>query len=104
MQIHNATTATAAVLLLWGSAQAANQEFKPPVRVLAGEAFLGEERLYPSPVVHDVDGDGRLDLLVGDLWGRITVALGQPGDGTPTYGAENPLLAADGEELKFNNW
>ena len=74
--------------------------FAAPVRLVAGGAGLGEGRLYPSPVAHDVDGDDRLDLVVGDLRGRVTVAL-RTADG---YAAEQPLRAADGTEIDFHNW
>ena len=85
-------------------AQAPAAPFAPPVRVRAGDALLGEGRLYPSPVFHDVNGDGLLDIVVGDLPGRLTVALRLPGEGPPAYGAEKPLKGADGNDLKFHNW
>jgi len=77
--------------------------FAPPVRLMAGEAFLGEERLFPSPVFHDVNGDGLLDVVVGDLWGRLTVAL-RKGSDPRAYEAETELKAADGKRLDFHNW
>ena len=49
--------------------------FAPPVKLMAGTKGLGENRLFPSPVLHDMDGDGLADLVVGDLRGRLTVAL-----------------------------
>lgn len=78
--------------------------FRSPVRLEAGAALLGQDRLYPSPVAHDVDGDGRLDLVVGDLRGRITVALRGSGDAPACYTAETPLLDAEGKEIDFHNW
>ena len=77
--------------------------FAPPVRLKAGDRLLGEKRLYPSPVYHDVNGDGLADIVVGDLMGRITVALRQPGM-PPTYGAETKLKDVDGKEIDFHNW
>jgi hypothetical protein len=85
-------------------AQAPAPQFAAPVRMKAGDRLLGENRLYPSPVRHDVDGDGLHDIVVGDLAGRLTVALRKPGDGAPVYVAERPLKAADGQDLKFHNW
>ena len=57
-----------------------------------------------SPQFVDFDADGLADVVVGDLFGRITVATRVAGDGPPEWGAEVPLEAADGEELKFHNW
>ena len=78
--------------------------FAAPVRVMAGSKLMGIGRLYPSPVLRDMDGDGLADVVVGDLFGRITVATRIAGDGTPAWGADVPLEAADGEDLKFSNW
>lgn len=78
--------------------------FAAPVRLGAGKKLLGEGRLYPSPVFHDVNGDGLLDVVVGDLRGRITYALREAGDGVPRFGAEQKWLGSDGKELDFHNW
>jgi hypothetical protein len=82
---------------------AQSPKFAAPVRITAGDAFLGGKRLYPSPVWHDLDGDGRRDLVVGDLPGKLTAARGL--GGLPTrYVADEPVLGAGGEALKFHNW
>ncbi|MGA1523964.1 MAG: FG-GAP repeat protein [Planctomycetota bacterium] len=83
---------------------AASAEFAAPVRIEAGDKWAGERRLYPSPAMHDVDGDGYADLVVGDLPGRVTVALRTPGEGKVTFGPEKPMKDRRGEHLKFNNW
>jgi len=75
--------------------------FAAPVRLMAGDAFMGQGRLYPSPAVRDMNGDGFLDVVVGDLSGRVTVAYGKS-DGT--FGPDENLLKADGKPLKFHNW
>ncbi|MHC4822103.1 MAG: hypothetical protein ACYTDX_10340 [Planctomycetota bacterium] len=97
-----------AVLLAAGTADASDEtgpEFAPPVRLKAGEKWLGEKRLYPSPVIHDVNGDGTRDVIVGDLPGRITFASFVKGEGgAMTLAAEKPLMSADGKPLKFHNW
>lgn len=79
-------------------------QFAAPVRLLAGEKLLGVDRLYPSPMAHDVDGDGRLDLVVGDLRGRLTVALQQAGTAPACYAAEKPLQDENGKDIDFHNW
>ena len=86
---------------LAAAAVAQAPEFAEPVRLRAGDSFLGENRLFPSPVSRDMNGDGRADVVVGDLLGRITVAL-RNADGT--FAAETKLKAADGTELDFHNW
>lgn len=95
--------ACAALFSALGAAQAPSEGFAPPVRLKAGDKWLGEKRLYPSPVFHDVNGDGHLDLVVGDLPGKLTVALRKPG-AEMVFEAEKDLLAANGKALKFNNW
>jgi hypothetical protein len=79
-------------------------QFAAPVRLLAGEKTLGEGRLYPSPMLHDVDGDGRLDVVTGDLRGRLTVALRTAGAAPACYAAEKPLQDEDGKDIDFHNW
>ena len=75
--------------------------FAPPVRLKAADKLLGEKRLYPSPVYHDMNRDGLADIVVGDLAGRITVALRQPGVPV-TYGAESVLKDVDGKDIDFH--
>jgi hypothetical protein len=48
--------------------------------------------------------DGRLDLVVGDLRGKLTIALRTPGPGPIAFEAETSLQALDGKDLKFHNW
>jgi hypothetical protein len=78
--------------------------FAAPVRLHAGAKLLGERRLYPSPVYHDLDRDGLQDILVGDLRGRLTVAHRLPGDGPAKYAEEKPVLDLEGKEIDFHNW
>jgi hypothetical protein len=77
--------------------------FGAAVLVLAGSEPMGVDRLYPSPVLHDLNGDGRLDVVLGDLWGKLTLAPRLDGDG-PAWGADSPIRSRDGEELDFSNW
>ena len=98
--------AMAACAILLGSRGLADEpetgiRFAAPRRIQAGDAFLGEGRLYPSPVLHDVDGDGRLDVVVGDLFGKVTVANRSSAG---AFGLEKQLQDRDGKALKFNNW
>jgi hypothetical protein len=75
--------------------------FAAPVRLMAGDAYLGEYRMYPSPALHDWNGDGRLDVVIGDLPGRVTVAL-RAEDGS--LGSDERVKGRDGELLDFGNW
>ena len=84
--------------------KAAVVQFGDPTRLKAGDAFLGEKRLFPSPVFHDINGDGLQDIVVGDLIGRMTVALRKPGPGPAVYGAETKLMDVDGKQIDFHNW
>ena len=78
--------------------------FAAPVRISAGGALLGQGRYYPSPVMHDVDGDKLLDIVVGDLMGRVTFAKRIASDKGVEFAKEVPLLGRDGKQLKFSNW
>lgn len=78
-------------------------QFAAPIRIQVDGAFLGGKKLYPSPVWHDLDGDGVLDLVVGDLPGRIVVARGLGGQ-PPAYAKEVALERAKGTRLQFHNW
>ncbi len=101
---HELRIASFSLVALAATVGAQAPQFAAPVRLEAGGKGLGENRSYPSPVFHDVDRDGLLDLVVGDLRGKITVALRQKGEGPARYAAETKLLAKDGKELDFANW
>lgn len=78
--------------------------FAPPVRLKAGDTFLGENRLFPSPVYHDLNGDGRADIVVGDLVGHLTVAHRAADAASALFAAEEKVLGADGEIVDLQNW
>lgn len=78
--------------------------FSPPVRLKAGDNFLGENRHFPSPVYHDLNGDGRVDIVVGDLIGHLTVAHRAADAASVLFAAEEKVLGADGEIVDLQNW
>ena len=103
--------APASALVLMGlpaasGAQSAAAELAGPVRIACGDGWIGAARMYPSPRLHDVDGDGRLDVVVGDLRGDLSVAfaLEEPDEEGVRFGDETALQGADERELTFNNW
>ncbi len=89
------------ILALAAAVVAQVPEFAPPVQMKAGGKILGERRLFPSPVFHDLNGDGLRDVVVGDLLGKLTVANGKA---DRSFDAEEKVQAADGEILNFHNW
>jgi hypothetical protein len=101
------TLAVAGCAVLLPSQGVAQDKGKPvfaaPVRIKAGDAFVGEGRYYPSPVLHDVNGDQLPDLVVGDLMGKITFAPRLAGKKV-LFGSEKQLKDRSGEQLKFHNW
>ncbi len=79
-------------------------KFKAPKRIMAGSDFLGQSRLYPSPAMHDIDGDQRPDIVIGDLFGRPKFASRTQSNGAPEYAAEVGIKNDQGKLLKFHNW
>jgi len=78
--------------------------FADPVRVMAGGEPMGKGMLYPSPVLYDIDGDKRVELVVGDLRGYIHVAKKLPGDNPAAWGELVKLQSTEGKDIKFSNW
>ncbi|HEY1606085.1 MAG TPA: FG-GAP-like repeat-containing protein, partial [Allosphingosinicella sp.] len=68
-------------------------ELVGPTNPFDGLAVQG----FSAPAFVDLDGDGDLDLVVGDFYGHLAVALNDHGVFTPVSGAANPLagLATD---------
>lgn len=92
-------------LLFAGVVGLSAQSFEAPVQLKAGDTFIGHQldnrdRLYPSPALFDITGDGKLEIVIGDLRGLLTYAT-RTDDG---WAEEKPLMATDGKPLKFSNW
>ena len=85
--------------------QAASNEFKAPVRLEAGGKIIdtGERIAHSGPCLADFDGDGLIDLLVGDFGGNIEFFQNIGTKQQPAY-AEGKLLEADGVPIKIKNW
>ena len=78
--------------------------FASPKRIKAGDSYLGAKRLYPSPAVYDVNRDGKLDVVIGDLWGKITIATQKAKNSALVLEREIKLPGVDGKQLDFGNW
>ena len=84
--------------------QTSTAEFAAPKLMRTVKGTIGASRLYPSPTVQDLNGDGLLDIVVGCLFGKLTVALQEPSDEGIAFAAETALPMQGGKDLKFNNW
>ena len=78
--------------------------FADPVRVMAGDEPMGKGMLYPSPVFYDIDGDKRVELVVGDLMGYLRVAKRLPGSNPAVWSELTKLQSTEGKDIKFSNW
>lgn len=82
--------------------------FEAPVRLMVGDEPLNASanQAYPSPAVYDVDGDGQVELVVGDILGSLNVYENQneSGKGDPVWSKQVALKAADGSPIRVSNW
>lgn len=75
---------------------AGDYTFSEPTQILGGDkAIEVESPGYAAPGLADINGDGVLDMLVGQFRdGKITVYKGSKDkDGRLTFGAGEPLMA-----------
>ena len=82
--------------------------FDRPVMLNVKDAPLNTEakKQFPSPGIFDVDGDGQVELVVGDLMGGVGVYENQntSGDGDPDWGPRKNLTGIEGEAISTPNW
>ncbi len=85
-----------------------NRHFEAPIRLRVGNEPLNKAagQMYPSPAVYDVDNDGKVELVVGDISGRIYVYENKnnTGKGDPLWSDHAALKTAKGKNIKVSNW
>ncbi len=84
-------------------AQAEDAQFARPVEITtAGKTYV--DVLYPSPVLHDLNGDGKQELIIGDLRGYLQVAKRDSATDSPEWGDSQMMQSVEGKDIKFSNW
>lgn len=88
------------------SQSAQKARFGAPELLRVGEAPLNAtaKQMYPSPAVFDVDRDGRDELVVGCISGRLSVYENEAQEGEPTWSEPRALKSVDGKDIKVSNW
>lgn len=61
---------------------------------------------YPSPALYDVDNDGKNELIVGDIFGRMVYHENESesSQGEPVWSEKKTLNTADGKAIRVSNW
>ena len=78
--------------------------FRP---VAPRDQFLNDaaRQMYPSPAMFDIDRDGQLELVVGDIFGSLNVYENLSDEKSdPVWSTHIPLKLSDGEKVKVSNW
>ncbi|MBN2022011.1 MAG: VCBS repeat-containing protein [Pirellulales bacterium] len=68
-------------------------DFAAETLVAAGAGYLEAPSLRSSPVVMDLDGDGRKDLLVGNTDGQILLYSNEGTDAAPSFSTYSAVTA-----------
>jgi len=76
-----------------------------PVRLKAGEAYVdtGKAIAHAGPLLHDLDRDGKPDLLVGNFKGNFQHYRNVGTKESPAF-EDRGLLQADGKDAYVHNW
>ena len=77
-----------------------------PVRISAAGKPIdtGEDVGHSAPLVRDLNGDGRLDLLLGNFKGTVDLFAAGPGSDPDPVLLAPQRLEANGEPLEIPNW
>ena len=92
---------------LMSTALADSATFEDPVRLIVDREPLNAaaKQMYPSPAWYDVDNDGKVELVVGDISGSMNVYENtNDGEGDPVWAKHEPLKTANGQNIRVSNW
>ena len=88
--------------------------FEAPIRLTVNDLPLNHDNevMYISPTVHDVDGDGKPELIIGDVTGALGIHRNENGSrddqsasgGDPVWGPRQTFEDSTGEPIKLTNW
>ena len=80
-------------------------ELADPVRLVVGDAPIDcvADIGHAGPTLHDLDGDGRQELLVGNFRGHVDVYERNATSTSPAWRRRGRLKAA-GEDFAVPNW
>ncbi len=85
-----------------------NKFFDAPVRLMVGKEPLNLQasQMYPSPAMFDVDNDGDVELVVGDIFGSLNVYENEnaTGKGDPVWAKHVALANGEKKAIKVSNW
>ena len=79
----------------------------PELLMVAGKPLnSAAKQMYPSPAIFDVDNDGKMELVVGDIFGSLNIYENQnlSGQGDPVWSEYTPLKSIDNKPIKVSNW
>ena len=88
--------------------------FEAPVRLTVDDAPLNADKkvMYISPTLHDVDGDGKPELIIGGVSGELEIHantnVAQDGSsalqGDPIWGPRETFEDSSGKAIRITNW
>lgn len=84
-----------------------NAHFDAPEMLMVGDDPLNKaaRQMYPSPAMFDIDNDGQLELIVGDIFGSVNIYENQNDDhGDPVWQTHRSLKSVEGKKIKVSNW
>jgi hypothetical protein len=72
-----------------------------PVKTASGKSVTTGN--YSRAFFADLDGDGKVDMVTADVFGKLSIYKGTTPRGAPFADGE-PLKLADGRPATMNNW